>query len=264
MNLQSQRSALLPILLSVVMTAILVGGGAYYVGMNNQASQPTALTSPQPSLSATMTSRPTATPSVASTADWKTYKSSIVNLSFKYPPSSTFSEEDLSLGIKAEVVKSGHDVYFRDNSQNYPNFDAFTTDFKAEDTVPHDLINGTLESATSFSVQREFRPEYDSIKEIKPGIFQFVGYMNVECTVGMQSYLFVRPPQNSGLKYISFFLGNIAGFKDSDFTSLSDPCGDAKPEAIKRLTQEAENGQQSEIKNNLTKAVQIANTFSIK
>ncbi len=95
MNPEPEKSLLLPILLSVL-GATVVGGGAYYMGVNQSQNQPTVIVTATPvptstpiaSSTPSPTPSPTATPAatIDSTANWKTYTDTKYGFSFKYPP----------------------------------------------------------------------------------------------------------------------------------------------------------------------------------
>jgi hypothetical protein len=86
MNPDPQKSILLPILLSILSTAVVVGGICYYIGTSAAPTptySPVAKISTAPKTSPTVT--PTATPITADIASWKTYESKDLGVSFQYP-----------------------------------------------------------------------------------------------------------------------------------------------------------------------------------
>ena len=104
------------ILLSVFILLIifLVGGGAYLLGVNkNSSSQKNtnliaATSAPSPTLTPVPTIQPSPTSSLNSTANWKTYTSTLEGLSFKYPNEWTLDKIDCVNNItqqKAECAQ---------------------------------------------------------------------------------------------------------------------------------------------------------------
>ncbi|MDP2642240.1 MAG: hypothetical protein Q8P62_00150 [Candidatus Peregrinibacteria bacterium] len=185
-----------------------------------------------------------------------TLNSKLVNLSFKYPAEANYKEENLqaTYGIKY----TGKQINFSDSNEKYPDFDATSIDFTAEAPYPIDLINGNLDSMNSFSVT--INQGYGITKELKPGIYFYAGYRNMECSHGTDAYLFVRPPKNSGLKYISFYLGANDEVDYSKDPIDSDPCS-ANPAVIKQGVKDLVDNKILAVKENLDKALAIAQTF---
>ena len=190
------------------------------------------------------------------TSTWKTYNSNLVNLSFKYPPESSYQEENIiaSRGIKY----TGLQIIFSDQNKNYPDFNVTSANFTADDSIGHDLINGNLDSKSSFSVTID--QGYGIIREIKSGIYYYSGYANMECSNSTQAYLFVKPPQNSGLKYISFYLGSNTQVDYMKDYINNDPCS-PNPVVIKKAVQDLADDKILVVKDNLDEALIIAQTF---
>lgn len=226
---------------------------------SNSESTPITPSTPTPT-----TQEPTAVTQVDPTADWKTFKSTLLNLSFKYPPESSYSEKNIladNLGKLATGSElSGLQIYFSDNNNKYPSFDATSKDFKAVDSVPHDLITGSMDSKTSFTVSSF---SHEIVSEVGTGMYYFTGYSNMECSPGTSAILFVNPPQGSNLKYISFYLGanNKADFSKN--RPSSDPC-EVNENVINDAVKELADGKIVAVKDKLDKAIQIASTFTTK
>jgi hypothetical protein len=237
----------------------LIGILGYCIGVSNSKNHNGNNIDTSPKVSTnldTLNHTSIAETSLDPTTNWKTHTSKILNLSFKYPETSSYSEKDLDSSIRT----AGHQVYFKDNN-GYPNFEVTTLDFKAEDSIPHDLITGTLKTEDSFSIPLMEDNSTPIKTEVAPGIYHVTGFSNMECSPAVSSYLFVKGPDNSGIKYISFYLKG----KDSDAVTISkdsgDPCtiSDQKvAEEIKAL--DANTASTIEFK----EALEIAKTFSVK
>ena len=209
---------------------------------------PAATVSPSPSPTASATANPT--------AGWKHFDSKLVNLSFLYPPGSLYKERDVLAGTP--VTHTGLYVAFTDASA--PSIDVISNGFSAQDSVPHDIVEGTLDSPTSFHVT-----VYDAAsavtKKLGAGIYQVTGYYNMECSPGISSLLIVAPPASSGLKYISFMLGGT-DFMNIKTAPGGDPCSPSASvitAAIKKIT----DGNNAEVNANLDTALKIAGTFAL-
>ena len=197
------------------------------------------------------------------TQSTKIFKSSLVNLIFQYPGSSSYAEEDSS---KNGTTKTGRQVYFRDATTLLPNFDATTSDFAFSDSVSHDLLPGVkvLDASTNFqtAASNELGNQAQS-KSIAPGMHLVAGFNNIEMTTSFPIYLIVEPPKGSGLKYLSFYLGDDAALitsadqkkDDQGLTLMTD-------EGIKRIIALGLNEQLPLIKEKLAQAIVIAQTFT--
>jgi len=81
------------IVLSILITALIVGGGTYYFTKNAQKKTiaPTAI--------------PTPIPLAKETVDWQTYSNDNVGFSFKYPSTYTIKRDNLSeVGFNRELI----------------------------------------------------------------------------------------------------------------------------------------------------------------
>lgn len=80
------KSMVMPILLSVLISAIVFGGVGYYIGQsmgsNNIGTQTTTYTTPTPTATTTATAT---TSSTDETSNWETYSSSQNGFTFKHP-----------------------------------------------------------------------------------------------------------------------------------------------------------------------------------
>lgn len=94
------KSIAMPIILSVLISAIVFGGVGYYIGQsmgsNNIATQTTTYTTP--TATATATTLATATTSATSSADWKTYENTRIGYSLQY------NENDPKIDVD-EIIK---------------------------------------------------------------------------------------------------------------------------------------------------------------
>ena len=110
MNPQPQKSILLPILISVLTTALVFGGVGYYLG-TAQTPEPTvtpsiiAKVSPSPKAipSPSVSPSPSAPITAIDTSTWKTYTNSVVKISFKYP--SDMKLEDSTSDFKGNTAQ---------------------------------------------------------------------------------------------------------------------------------------------------------------
>ncbi len=103
--MEPQKSLIIPVALTVLISAIIFGGLGWYAGNSQLSSAGTQLTAtPVAQVSATPTAKTTPTPTASTTttpdptADWKTYVDSTTGLSFKYPQQLT--EKDVTTSIK--------------------------------------------------------------------------------------------------------------------------------------------------------------------
>ena len=240
----------------VVIVAITAGVVGWMFAKKSQA--PTSQTvATQPTTPETQT-QPTVpaqqTMPTDESATWKKFDSKLLNLSFSYPLKSEFQEEDVF--ADRQIKYTGKDVYFSDKNDYSPALEAITKDFSATDSIPHDEIKGSLDSENSIKVVI-FDDKYTKVIKKGTGIYQVIGYGNIECSPVVQSMLLVAPPANSNLKYISFYLGNANNFTDSELQEVCSP----KETAIQNKVNSILNGQVSEISNKLDLAVRIANTI---
>lgn len=190
---------------------------------------------------------------VATTIDQKILNSSLVNLSFRYPPSSNYTEQDDY--TDNEIQHVGTIVRFNDSTVQYPMFEAVTQDFLESNSVSHDMVRGSLDSKDSFSVLIMDNSTMQ-VKELADGIYQAIGYFNLECSPSVDSYVFVRPPEGSGLKSIQFYVGSrTEGLVDSN--EICSPTTDSIKDVINNLAQDE--SVQGKIENILA----LAKTFSL-
>lgn len=263
-------------LFAVILISGVAGGGTYYfvnkkanTDKNNLQSQIDNLNTKLAATTTSLAAAQAAKTLADETADWSSYTSSIVNLKFKYPAGVTYQESDLSAKSDKSGAKfTGHQDLFslKSGTQSLP-FSATTTDFTSVDVIPHDLLlNGTLESTASLKISL-FDKATQIATEVSPGMFHVTGYSNMECSFGVNSYLFVLPPAGSGLKYIDFHLGQS---EKSDYPTnpeavSSDPnnvtCQPTDGD-IKKIISSVD--QKKSVLDNLSLAVKIAKTFSVK
>lgn len=270
---QSSSSKVVPVVIASIVMAALVAGGSVYAYEKNQndssqarlqsqiESLKTQVAKKSPvSISPITTATPSAAPSLSSNSlavSSEVFKSSIVNLQFTYPNDSSYREIEPLKSREAQGLKqTGHQVYFSDKNKLRPSFDATTGDFTAQDSIPHNLLVGTLENRTTFTIA-SFEKSTMITTEVSPGMFQATAYGNQECTPAVGSYLFVRPPQGTSLKYISFDLGSDE-FSQNEIETTCVPTIEAKTRRISNLS------TSTAVITALNKSIAIAKTFSIK
>ena len=226
-----------------ILGIILVFAGAIYLFQTTQQETNSIL------------SRLTSTGKIISTSSKPAqFTSAKVHLSFSYPRSSSYVETEPLLARKSTGLNlAGKQVQFNDANNINPSFNTTTTDFSAEDSIPHDILQGTLDSTSSFSIAT-FEKTTQIVKEISPGMFMITAYGNIECSPEVSSFLFVRPPTGSGLKYISFYLGGNS-FTDSEIGNTCRPQSDVISKHLTSLT------TSSTVLTVLPKAIAIAKTF---
>ncbi|KKQ73940.1 MAG: hypothetical protein US94_C0019G0006 [Berkelbacteria bacterium GW2011_GWB1_38_5] len=241
----------------IVVLVLAIGLATWDKYGNKNVSAPT--TNPTSQKSATISPSAKTTTSPDATANWKTFNSSLVNLSFKYSPESNYQEKDTNTDAQPSQQLKGKEIYFSDVNKKYPDFETITSDFSIVDSVSHDIISGNLDSKDSFKGISYYDKQYQKIIEKENGIYQVIGYGNMECSPTTGSFLIIKPPLNSGLKYISFYLGSGAEFTKEDSTT-QDIC-EIKSTSIENRINDIQNGKVSEISDNLAKALLIAKTF---
>ncbi len=120
--MEPQRSIVTPVLITLILSLIIFGGGGYFLGTMKPAVTPT----PLPTLAATPSSLPlfTATPSLAPTTSpspisWKTYKNSRVGYQFEYPTSGLNLDIDETIKYPDNTTKNEDLVQFATKSITY-------------------------------------------------------------------------------------------------------------------------------------------------
>lgn len=185
------------------------------------------------------------------------FNSSLVDLSFAQPEGSNYTERDVLAG--KNIKYTGKNVYFKDDNNISIGFGAITSDYTDEGTgVPQDIIDGSLNTANSFKINY-FIDKYSKVKEVYPGMFHVTGFDNMECSAFVSSFLIVRSPKNSNLKYIDFHLG-LGTFEEGDFSDICSP----KEEVIRKKINDITTGKDEEVNKNLEAALKIAKTFESK
>ncbi len=190
------------------------------------------------------------------------FQSKLINLQFTPPAGSFYTEEDTLADFEG---KTGHKIYFQDTSQQSVAFAAVTSDFKISDSVPHDLLPGveTFDASTNLSVavSHELGSQVQS-KTLELGMHLVGGYNAIEGTVSFPVYLLVEPPRDSGLKYLSFYLGDSTDqLTESDQTTDSQGLTYPTAAGIERVIGLGLNEQLPLIKDKLAQAIIIAQTF---
>lgn len=270
-NLKSKTAWTLAIL-GVILVTLISSTTAYYVGNSRNEdvkkdlqsqidsmkaevasikSQNIAITTPTPS--------PTATPDV--TANWKTLKSEIINLSFKYPTDSSYAESQF-VSSDGTVLVSGHKVNFIDQNKKSISFSTVTSDLNIQNSsIPQDNVTGAVNNINSFTLSYMYNDMTRRL-EVAPGMYQITGFMTPECSPSLASYLIVKAPAGSGLKYIEFYLGAIEGdFATADFAESDVSCL-LKTESFDKYADKTIASEA--VKTNLAQAISIAKTFSVK
>lgn len=176
---------------------------------------------------------PDISPTPAVSSDWKLFVSQLLPLQFRYPPDSTVIEDEY---LTAQgLVHTGKQVHYGEANGHFPPFDAITDDFSVVDSTPHDIVDGPLDSTTSFRVT-VFDEQYEVITEVEPGMFRVDGYGNIECSPFISTLLVVRPPKGSGLEYVQFYLGSVPDFAESDMRE-DDTCSPTDAAIRLKLTE---------------------------
>lgn len=239
----------------IAISSVLLGV-IFLTGCGQQPVSQTQPTTPAPVAQTPVTNQPVVTQPADEITSWKKFDSKLVNLSFSYPPRSEFQEKNVFAG--RNIKYAGKDIYFSDKNNYSPAFETITKDFSVTDSVPHDIIKGTLDSENSFKVAI-FEDKYTKVIKKDTGIYQVTGYGNMECSPFVQSMLIVAPPVNSNLKYISFYLGNASDFAKNELQEVCTP----KDVAIQNKISSILNGQDNEINSELDLAIKIAKTLNV-
>jgi hypothetical protein len=98
MEIEEHKSPVVPIILSVLISALVFGGLGYYFGqsMASNTTQTTTYSSPTATATTTATATPTPSPTASAaatdTTNWKTYTSPKYGYTFKYDPSISIGE----------------------------------------------------------------------------------------------------------------------------------------------------------------------------
>jgi hypothetical protein len=188
------------------------------------------------------------------TSDWQTYQNEEYGFEFKYPSKGEYEEKD---SLREKGIKySGKELSFIDKKNILPRFFVLTKDFSVVDSFPHDIVNGTLESDTSFDINL-YNDQYEQIIKKNEGVYQVIGYGNIECSPFVSSYLIVQPPTESEIKYIAFSLGGTDRFSDEEIDGICIP----KDKAITKRINAIKNGEFKEINVSLEDALNISKTF---
>ncbi len=99
-------------------------------------------------------------------------------------------------------------------------------------------------------------------KQVQPGMYLVAGYNNIDMATSFPIYLLVEPPQDSGLKYISFYLGdNNSAVTASDQQKTNQGLTLTTDAGIKRITSLGIDENLPLIKAKLAQAVSLAKTF---
>lgn len=210
----------------------------------------------------TSLSQPSVSSNPVSAVELKTFSSDLVNFSFLYPAISDFQEEDIFADREAfpDVESTGKKILFQDQNNQAPEFEAITKDLTVTGlTVPYDILEGDLGSEDSFKMTIFYEDSYTKTISMGDGIYWVTGYFNMECSPFIDSYLIVNPPEGSGLKYISFYLGSAGAFAEDELEDICLP----KDSAIIAKINSVVNRETESINERLDLAVQIAETFSL-
>lgn len=102
--MEPQKSIVLPLVLSVLASAIVFGGFGYYLANSKNDNETTIVTPTYTTLPITSTPPSSSTTTTDETANWKTYTSSIYSFSFKYPQDWTLSNATTEEAKSGEIV----------------------------------------------------------------------------------------------------------------------------------------------------------------
>ncbi len=240
---------------------VLIGVGAYagiWWWQNQQYTfedmNPVFTFTPRPSVSVTPD---------PITANWPIFNSKLLNFSFKYPLVANYQERDVF--EDSAITHTGKDVYFTDKNSQSSAFSVITNDFSVNDSIPHDLMQGTL--STGNFILNIFDEKYQKKREVAPGMYEVIGYGNMECSPFIGAFLIVSPPAGSNFKYESFNLYSTPGvseFIPSDMdSSSSDAQCTPKESVINSKIDYLFNQKDSVLERSLNTAIEIASTFQV-
>ncbi|KKU93704.1 hypothetical protein A3H89_03500 [Candidatus Amesbacteria bacterium RIFCSPLOWO2_02_FULL_48_11] len=192
------------------------------------------------------------------------FKSRLVNLSFQYPEGVKFEEVDRISERKLDS-KTGRYVSFfpkerrRGGLIGALSFDAVSSDFKDADWLLRNVIEGDLTSTKSFHII-EFDKKSERIIEKSKGVYQVIGYTDIECSPFVETIIVVAPPVGSGLRYIIFYPAEFLDFMNENFP---DPCLPDERSINERMDR-LEMGKEAEVEAIIKAQVEIAKTFSTR
>lgn len=179
------------------------------------------------------------------------YDSKLVNLSFAISPGTKIIEQDFTKpGSQGKLVEFGDSSEF--------SFLAVEPQAQSTSIYIYDSIKGTLDSAKGFSVDHL---SHQTVKQLAPDIYLIAGFTNVECSPSIWSFLLVKPPAQTELRYVSFSLGldpNLLSFTPGEEIRICVP----KDKVINEKINYIVNGQDKTIEAEILKKIAIAKSFS--
>ena len=247
------RAPFVPVLFSALLAAIIAGTGTYSFMHAKQSAADKDLQAQITSLKTQLAT----TPSPSVSASGSTFSSSVINFSFKAPVGSQYAEQErLKDRIAAGLVVTGHKVTFADASRTYPGFEAVSTDFTVMDTIPQDILSGSFDNPSSVGIS--YLEDGAKKTQVEADVYRITGFSNMECGPGVDSYLVVAPPKNSGLKYVSFYLGGSADDLVGDPSVACTTTPNSIAKAIATLDSD------SAVLAEQAKALDLIKTFSVR
>lgn len=169
---QTKTNLMMPVLITLLMSAILFGFGGYYLGKKSittpveyqiSNTQPTAAIQASPTVIPTVQS-----PQNNETADWRAYSSTV--LSFKYPQSLTLEERQKDFIVLLSDSNNPQSVLVSIDArqmENYVNYEKAVLSTKAglTNVQTEDISNGT-------KISGKVGPGYGEGQQISIALFK--------------------------------------------------------------------------------------------
>ncbi len=155
--MEPQKSIMIPVALTVLVSAIVFGGLGWYLASNQSvpATQTTATPVAQVSLTPTAKTTPTPTASTTTTpdptVDWKAYENTAYYYSFKYP--TTISLYSFTgMGSNTPITSTAQIVNVESGSNHLMEISELSTNFTLLDYIDHNWASGVNKSITDTTV----------------------------------------------------------------------------------------------------------------
>lgn len=210
--MEPKKSIVLPLALGVLLLGVIFGGSGYYLANSNQTSNITVST-PTPTQSL---STPTTSTNSDSTADWKVYTNSQVNISFKYPADMSFKDSTAMLkGDTAQPVWIELDKTVTNpcGLENPPGCskDGYSIQFRAiesGDEAVEGFCHDTDTSLTIGGVQGKIASQFHQVGEEGSTVSQFACVTSGKYTYHFGFYV-DKDYSTTNKKYFSQFLDTV-------------------------------------------------------
>ncbi len=197
----------------------------------------------------------------------RVFKSKLVDLSFIMPEGTEYVEENAFLDEKERMDYEGKSIIIYDNAKNRERVSAFvlvTKDYNykkkdAEGFDSHEAYDTIELSSDAKEPVHHVLNHSDSERVIRRGedTYQIIGFSDYECDSNVASYLVFVFPEESELKYATFYLGSLSDFKKFDYEESCKP----KDSAIEERIELIQSGGVEEINKNLDRAMEIVKNF---